>query len=109
MFLFRFISFSIRVIVAFVLTLILQIQWDGKTLEHYLTHWGRQNSIAHTLKKVSEDGVFVIRHITSTEEKKQVQKRQISQHLKSTLKDLEKHVTFPNDFLEEKKPQEKKK
>ena len=96
--LFRLMGFALRIIGSFFFVFLLQIQFDGKTLESYLNNFGKKFIVTKSLQKVSQNGVQVIRSFSSddTEKKLSQKKRQpaSSKPLKY-FKDLFKRVRFP--------------
>lgn len=77
MMLFRLIGFSLRVIGSFFFVFLLQIQFNGKTLESYLNNFGKKFIVTRSLQKVSQDGVKVIKGFSSSEDKK-LENRQVA-------------------------------
>ena len=61
MFIFRLISFSLRAMAAFALVLLLQIRFDGKTLEQRLVSFGKRWTGTRILNQLGEDGVAAVR------------------------------------------------
>lgn len=78
MFLFRLLSFGLRVVGSFFFVFLLQIQFDGKTLESYISNFGKSFVVTRTLHKVSEDGVKVIRSLSSSEQAQSESRRELS-------------------------------
>ena len=77
MILFRLISFALRIIGSFFFVLLLQIQFDGKTLESYLNDFGQKFILTRGLQKISHDSVQRIRSLSTTD-KKEKPRREIS-------------------------------
>ena len=102
MFIFRLLSFAIRVVSAFILTLMLQIQWDGKTLEHYLIQFGKKTVIIKALNQVSQDGIDTIRSVTSSGTKEKKQDRTIAGHLEPTIQKIKNNLALPSSPFKEK-------
>lgn len=102
MFIFRLISFAIRVVSAFILTLILQIQWDGKTLENYLIQFGKKNTVVKALNQVGQDGIDTIRSVTSSGAKEKKQGRTISRHLEPAIQKIKNNLALPSPPFKEK-------
>ena len=102
MFLFRLISFGIRIVGAFIFTLILQIQWDGKSLESYLVRFGKKMVVTKTLNQVSRDGVTTIRSLTSSDKSKKKQLRDVANHLEPTIQKIKNKIVLPDHPFEEK-------
>ena len=92
MILIRLVFFAARVVSAFVLMLILQIQWDGQTLETYLVRIGKRNSNIQAVKRIGEDAAYMFRHITSSDEKSQEKHREISSKIKAKLEKIQEEV-----------------
>ena len=107
MFIFRLISFVIRVVSAFILTFILQIQWDGKSLESYLIRFGEKSSMVQAINQVGQDGVVTIRSLTASTPppgKDGTSGREIAGKLEPFLQKIKTHLVFPAHPLKEKKP-----
>ncbi len=69
MILFRLISFVLRIVFSFFFVFLLQIQFNGKTLESYLNDFGRKFIVTRTLKKVSQESAKAIKQISPSEKK----------------------------------------
>ena len=79
MILFRLISFALRIIGSFFFVLLLQIQFDGKTLESYLNNFGQKFILTRGLQKISQNSAQKIRDISPPPtDKKESPRRQIS-------------------------------
>ena len=102
MFIFRLISFGIRLVSAFIFTLILQIQWDGKSLESYLVRFGKKMVVMKTLNQVGQDGVTTIRSLTSSGGPEKKQLRDVANHLEPTIQKIKSKLVLPDYPLEEK-------
>ena len=104
MILFRLLHFAIRIVGSFFFVFFLQIQFDGKTLESYLSEFGQKFVVTRSLEKVSQDGVKIIRGFTSPQ-KKDSELRQISSSQATQyIKEFSKRISLPNekDFKKEK-------
>ena len=64
-FLFRLLSFAARVVGSFVLVLVLQIQWDGKTAEQYFVQFGKNFFVTKFLNQVSRKNAEAARTLAS--------------------------------------------
>ena len=64
-FLFRLLSFAGRVAGSFVLVLVLQIQWDGKTAEEYFVQFGKKFFVTKFLNQVSRNNAEAARALAS--------------------------------------------
>ena len=104
MFLFRLISFCLRVAGAFVLTLILQIQWDGKSMEHYLVHFGKKTLAGKALNQTGRDGVYVIRKALSSPAG-DTSNRSVAGDVdvKTVVREITNKLPLSGHFFEEKK------
>lgn len=97
MMIFRLISLGFRIIGSFFFVFLLQIQFDGKSLESYLNDFGKKFIVTRTLNKVSEDGVKVIRSFSSSTKTLPEEVRQPlsnSQALRY-VKDWKEKITLP--------------
>ena len=96
---FRLLNFFLKIIASFIFVFILQIQWDGKTLESYLNDFGKKFFLTRGLKNVSQDGAKVLKGISSSKEKKhQNPERKLSNSspLQYTKNFVEK-ITLPTE------------
>ena len=93
MILFRLISFFIRVVSAFVFVLVLQIQWDGKSLEHYLVQSGKKLVVVKFLSQVGETNAKAFK---SGKKKEQ---RKLSQVVSPLIQDMKQKLSLPDDML----------
>ena len=100
--LFKLISFFIRVISAFVFVLVLQIQWDGKSLEHYLVQFGKDLVAIKFLTQAGENSAKTLRSLGSKKE----QERILSSIVEPLVQNMEKRLSLPQDIIE-KIPQKK--
>ena len=86
---------------AFILTLILQIQWDGKSLESYLVRFGKKMVVIKALNQVSQDGVKTIRSMTFSGGPDKKPLRGVASHLEPTIQKIKNRVTLPDHPFEE--------
>ena len=61
MIVFRLISFMTRLIASFFFVFLLQIPFNGQTLESYLNRFGQKFFVTKTLQKVSDNGARIIK------------------------------------------------
>ena len=102
MILFRFISFGLRVIFSFLFVFILQVRWNEKSLEHYLTQFAKSFFVTEVLSKVSHDGVKVMEHITRSKKlDKESAKRDVSSLLQDLVLDAKKRLELPEELKKE--------
>lgn len=98
MILFRLISFGLRVFLSFLFVFILQIRWDGKTLESYLIKSSKSFFAIKVLNQTGQDGTKTIRHISSlknrTNAKKKI-KREISNKVEKLISKTEGRIELP--------------
>ncbi len=52
----RFISFVLRIIFSFIFVLLLQIEWDGRSLENRILKTVKKSSMVQNLDQIAEDG-----------------------------------------------------
>ncbi|MCY4512663.1 MAG: hypothetical protein OXB86_03125 [Bdellovibrionales bacterium] len=102
MFILRLVSFAIRVLSAFILTLVLQIQWDGKSLEHYLVRFGKKTFFMKTLNRVGQDGVKTIRSLTSFGESKKQTARGVANYVEPKIQKIKSRLNLPEHPFKEK-------
>lgn len=102
MFLLRLASFAIKVVSAFIFTLILQIQWDGKTLEHYLVHFGKRTFFIKTLNRVGQDGAKTIRSLTSFGGSKKQAARGVATYVEPKIQKIKNRLNLPEHPFKEK-------
>lgn len=95
MLIFRLLSFALRIVGSFFFVFLLQIQFDGKTLESYLNDFGRKFIVTRTLKKVSQDGASAIRSFSPSSQKKIEAREPSSSTAIQYAKDLAKKFTLP--------------
>ena len=102
---FRLISFFVRVISAFVFVLVLQIQWDGKSLEHYLVQTGKNLVAVKFLNQVGETNAKALKQLG-----KQKKQRKLSQVVSPLIQDMKQRLSLPDDMLppETTKPEDSK-
>ena len=96
--LFRLISFGLRIVGSFFFVFLLQIQFDGKTLESYLNNFGKKFIVTKSLQKVSQDGIQVIRSFSSDNKENKLQKKNRKPTNSKSLeyfKDLSKRISLP--------------
>ena len=106
MILFRLIGFALRVIGSFFFVFLLQIQFDGKTLESYLNNFGKKFIVTRSLQKVSQDGVKVIRGFSSSEKKKPEVRQISSSKAAQYVKDLTEKITLSTDLFKKDEEEE---
>lgn len=104
--LFRLLSFFLRVAGSFFFVFFLQIQFAGKTLESYLNDFGKKFIVTRSLQKVSQDGVKVIKSVTSSEDEKSELRKISSSKAAQYVKDLAQQIKLPEEIL---KKEEKEK
>ena len=68
MILFRLLSFALRLIGSFLFVFLLQIQFDGKSLEDRLNSFGQEFVVTQVLQNISQGGVHLIRGTASSKE-----------------------------------------
>ena len=103
MILFRLFSFFLRLLGAFVFVFILQIRFDGKTLEERLVPFGKKFVGTRVLNQVSEDAVRTLRHVTG----ERGSSRKVAG---KSLKNLKNQFQWPEiSPLKEKNPSSKEK
>ena len=107
MILFRLISFGIRIITTFVFVFILQIKFDGKTLEHYLVNVGKKFIGTKVLSQVSKDHIKMIRGLESASKRETIN-RKISSEILPKLENLSRKIELPFE-IDEKQPEKIKK
>ena len=93
MILFRCFDFLARLVGSVLFVFLLQIHFDGRSLESYLNEFSQNFFLTKTLKTVGEDGVKIVRGFSFEEEK---QNREIAN--KKTVKifeDLKKRISLP--------------
>ena len=98
MILFRLISFGFRVFFSFLFVFLLQVRWDQKPLEHYLTHFAKSFFATQVLNHVSNDGVKVIRHLSGSSKSDKSRgeiKRQITSIAQEIILKAEKRLSPP--------------
>ncbi len=95
---FRWLSFALRVIASFFFVFLLQIQFDGKTLESYLNDFGKKFIVTQSLQKVSQDGVKAIRSFSSSEknDKSESQRQLASSRMIQQAKRLADRLSLPS-------------
>ena len=101
MLLFRLLSFAFRVVGSFFFVFLLQIQFDGKTLESYLNNFGKKFIVTKSLQKVSQDGVKIIRSFSSAPPKPPKGEKSESRQISSSqaaqyAKDFASRFTKPD-------------
>ena len=99
MILFRLLNFALRIVGSFFFVFFLQIQFAGKTLESYLNDFGRKFVVTKSLKKVSQDGVKIIKSFSSSEDKKSKSRQISSSKAAEYVKDFAEKITLPSDLL----------
>ncbi|MGI9549049.1 MAG: hypothetical protein ACR2M7_03600 [Bdellovibrionales bacterium] len=105
MFLFRLISFGLKLISTFLVVFILQIKFDGKTLEDYLVHAGKDYLGTKLLHQVSADSVKIIRNRKNFPSQKKAIHRDVSSAILPRVEDFKKRLEL---FPKEKKKELKK-
>ena len=76
---FRLLDFAFRIVFSFFFVFLLQFQFDGRSLESYLSDFGKKFVVTKALKKVSQDGSKVIKSFFKEETaKEKKQKREIA-------------------------------
>ena len=108
MILFRLLSFFLRVVGSFFFVFLLQIQFAGKSLESYLSDFGKKFIVTGTLQKVGKDGVKVLKSAASSKDRKEHLRKISSTSAGKRIKDLSKKIEFPKDFLKERKEEKTK-
>ena len=103
---FRLLSFVLRVVGSFFFVFVLQIQFDGKTLESYLNDFGKKFIVTKSLKKVSQDSVKLIRGVSSSEEEKSDSRQMAGKKAAQYFEDFTKKIIFPSESLNEKEKEE---
>lgn len=100
MILFRLLGFFLRVVGSFFFVFFLQIQFNGKTLETYLSQFGEKFIVTRTLKKVSQDGAKVIKHLSSPipEKNKSKQRQLAGRPVMEGIKEFTNRITLPETF-----------
>ena len=101
MILFRLLGFFLRVVASFFFVFLLQIQFAGKSLESYLSDFGKRFIVTRTLQKVGEDGVKVLKNAVSSKDRKEHLRKISSTSAGKHIKDLAKKIEFPQDFSKE--------
>ncbi len=94
MILFRLISFGIRLMSAFVIVFILQIKFDGKTLEYYLVKRSKVFFVTKVLNQVSEDSIKTIRGVKTDPKAKNIQ-RKISSEILPKIEKWTQKIELP--------------
>lgn len=95
MVLFRLIDFGVRVIASFVFVFLLQIQFDGKTLEHYLNNFGKKFFVTKVLNSVSEDGVTAIRRHRPKDKQDTEQRKLANEKTIKQIKEFSERIKLP--------------
>jgi len=95
MILFRLFDFTVRVFLSFLFVFILQVQFDGKSLESYLTHFGENFFLTKALDSVGEDGVKIVRNFTQNKEDKQSKRNIANEKAIQTFENFTKRISHP--------------
>ena len=81
MIIFRLISFGLRVLSAFLIVFILQIPFNGKSLESYLVSAGNKFIVTKTLNRTGEDAITFVKSFKA-EDLKENQRKVASEIVK---------------------------
>ena len=93
MILLRFFDLLARLVGSFLLVFLLQIRFDGRPLESYLTKFSQNFFLTKTLKTVGGDGVKIVRGLSFDKEK---QNREIAnKKAVKVFEDLKKRISLP--------------
>ena len=98
MILFRLISFGFRVFFSFLFVFLLQVKWDQKPLEQYLTYFAKSFFATQVLNQVSKDGTKVIRYLSGSsklDKSKKKSTRKITSIAQKLILDAEKRLSPP--------------
>ena len=95
MILFRFFDFAVRVFASFLFVFILQVQFDGQSLENYLTRFSESFFLTKTLDSVGEDGVKIVRSFTLTGEQKKEKREIANKKAVQAFEKFSKRISFP--------------
>lgn len=92
MFIFRLISFLLKIIYTLLIVFTLQIQFDGKTLESYIVDTGKKIMFFKILNQTSNDSLFFIRSLSYAPSKKNQLKKNVSNNLFEKIEDYKKRI-----------------
>ena len=85
MIVFRLISFMTRLIASFFFVFLLQIPFNGQTLESYLNRFGQKFFVTKTLQKVSDNGARIIKEWNKDPENKREVANKKTREMMETL------------------------
>ena len=98
MIIFRILDFTLRVVGTLFFVFFLQIQFDGKTLESYLSAFGKEFIVTKSLKTVSEDGVKALRSFSLLSDETKKPPRKVSSiPFDKYIKELAQKFNLPKD------------
>ena len=80
--------------------LVLQIQWDGKTLEHYLVQFGRRFVAVKILTRAGENNAKALRKLAGGDTEKT---RSLSYIVDPLVQNMEERLALPENILPQKK------
>jgi len=95
MILFRLFDFFVRVFVSFLFVFILQVHFDGKSLESYLTKWSEGFFLTKALNSVSDDGVKITRSFTLNDKQKKKKRELANKKAVEIFENLSKRLSLP--------------
>ena len=95
MILFRLFDFLVRVFVSFLFVFILQVQFDGQSLENYLTHFSKDFFVTKTLNSVGEDGVKIVRNLNLSKEQQKTKRKIANEKVNQAFENFSKRISLP--------------
>lgn len=98
MILFRLLSFVSRVFSAFVFVMMLQMKWDGKSLEDYLVQFGKGFVVTKILNQASENNTKALRKLAEKPPSKMFSRVLNSPFIQS----MKQRLSLPADMLPKK-------
>ena len=105
MILFRLLSFVSRVFSAFFLVMMLQLTWDGKSLEDYLVQFGKGFIVTKVLNQAGEANTKALRKLAEKPPSKMFSRVLDSSFIQS----MKKRVSLPADMIPQKQQKEPQK
>jgi len=96
MILFRLFDFVVRVFASFFFVFLLQVQFDGQTLESYLTSFGKNFFLTKTLNAVGKDGVKMAKNFNLSKEEKEKKREIANEKVLQTFEKLSKRISLPS-------------
>ena len=96
MFLFRLFDFFVRVFLSFGFVFILQVQFDGQSLEKYLINFSQSFFLTKALNSVGEDGAKLAKNFQLNEEQKKKKRELANKKRDKMFENFSKRINFPN-------------